>query len=103
VALAASGSSEARRQLQAFRLLAPPLLWSELHSAVREAVWRGEITPARSDELLASFGQLGVAPDRPANLYTTAVALAEKLGWAKTYDAEYLALAQPAGGDGGQH
>ena len=47
--------------------------------------------------MLASFGQLGAARDRPATLYTTAVALAEKLGWAKTYDAEYLALARLRG------
>ena len=94
VALAASGSSAARRQLAEFRLSAPPLLWSEVHSAVREAVWRSEISSARADELLEAFGGLPVARERPAALYSTAVAIAEQLGWAKTYDAEYLALAQ---------
>jgi predicted nucleic acid-binding protein len=94
VALAASGSSEARRHLARFRLTAPPLLWSEVHSAIREAVWRGQITSATSQELLTAFGELGVSRERPAALYTTAVAIAEELGWAKTYDAEYLALAK---------
>ena len=98
VALAASGSSEAREQLGRFRLVAPPLLWSEVHSAVREAVRRDQITAARSQELLESFGQLAVARERPAALYATAVTIAERLGWAKTYDAEYLALAQLRGG-----
>lgn len=98
VALAASGSSEARRQLTPFRLAAPPLLWSEVHSAVREAVWREEISPAQSRELLQSFDELEIARERPAALYATAVQIAEELGWAKTYDAEYLALARLRGG-----
>jgi predicted nucleic acid-binding protein len=98
VALTASGSSAARRQLARFRLAAPPLLWSEVHSAAREAVWREEITPERAADLLKGFGQLGVRREQPAALYTTAVAIAEELGWAKTYDAEYLALARIRGG-----
>ena len=98
VALAASGSSQARRQLRGFHLAAPPLLWSEVHSALREAVWRNEIDRAQSEELLRSFGELAIARERPAALYVTAVAIAEELGWAKTYDAEYLALARLRGG-----
>lgn len=98
VALAASGSSEARRQLTRLRLTAPPLLWSEVHSAVREAVWREEITAARSRELLESFHELEIARERPVALYATAVEIAEELGWAKTYDAEFLALARLRGG-----
>ena len=98
VALAASGSSEARRQLTRFRLAAPPLLWSEVHSAVREAVWRQEVSPARSRELLQSFHELEIARERPGGLYAMAVEIAEELGWAKTYDAEYLALARLRGG-----
>jgi predicted nucleic acid-binding protein len=98
VALTASGSAAARRNLERFRLAAPPLLWSEVHSAAREAVWREEITPQRAQDLLAAFARLGVHREQPAALYTTAVAIAEELGWAKTYDAEYLALARLRGG-----
>lgn len=38
------------------------------------------------------------APTGPAGLYTRAYAIASELGWAKTYDAEYLALAALLGG-----
>lgn len=98
VALAASGSARARRQLARYRLASPPLLWSEVHSAVREAVWREEITSEKSRELLRAFADLGVHREQPATLYATALAIAEELGWAKTYDAEYLALARLRGG-----
>lgn len=98
VALAASGSATARSQLSRFRLVAPPLLWSEVHSAVREAVWREEIPRAIGEGLLRSFSDLGVRREQPRALYATAMAIAEELGWAKTYDAEYLALARLRGG-----
>lgn len=98
VALAASGSAQARGSLASFRLAAPPLLWSEVHSAVREAVWRDQITRSQAGELLRDFNRLGIHREQPAALYRTAVAIAEELGWAKTYDAEYLALARLRGG-----
>ena len=94
VALAACGSSDAREQLRRFRLAAPPLLWSEVHSAVREAVWRSEVTADRAARLLDSFDELAVTRERPAALYETAVVIAQQLGWAKTYDAEFVALAR---------
>lgn len=61
-------------------------------------MWRDEISRRISEELLRSFRELGVARERPTALYATAVEIAEELGWAKTYDAEYLALARLRGG-----
>jgi predicted nucleic acid-binding protein len=78
-------------------LVAPPLLWSEALSAIRELRWRREI----SDDLAArAFDALLRAPVRrrvPHQLYREAWRVADKLGWAKTYEAEYVALARILG------
>jgi predicted nucleic acid-binding protein len=79
------------------RLLAPPLLWSEGSSVIHELRWRGEIT-----ERLASiaFAALVAAPIRaraPRGARKETWRVADELGWAKTYDAEYVALARMLG------
>jgi predicted nucleic acid-binding protein len=75
-------------------MLAPPLFWSEVTSVLHELKWRGSI----SDELAAiAIDRLGTAPvarRAPADLQRRAWGIANQLGWAKTYDAEYVALAQ---------
>ena len=77
-----------------FDLVSPALLWSEVTSVLNEMRWRGELSPplaqAAFDRLLAS------SIDRHAgdDLYRTAREVARTLGWAKTYDAEYVALAR---------
>jgi predicted nucleic acid-binding protein len=75
-------------------LVGPPLLWSEVTSALHELGWRREIT--RELERLATerFGRLRIAMRRTRHLYGEARHLADRLGWAKTYDAEYVALAR---------
>lgn len=90
-------SSRARATLQDHDLLGPPLLWSEVYSAVHEAVWRRELDDAAGDALLRVFHDLGVQRRAPARLHSEAYALAGELGWAKTYDAEFLALARLEG------
>jgi predicted nucleic acid-binding protein len=74
-------------------LRAPQLMWSEAEAALHEAAWRGELASdaarAALDRLLAS----PIAPERPAGLAERAWAVADDFGWAKTYDAEYVALA----------
>src|SRR6266542_5853554 len=75
-------------------LLAPPLLWSEVRSALHEAQWRGDID---RDLARASSGRLHSAPitlHAEPGLWPAAWDLADRLGWAKTYDAEFVALAQ---------
>jgi predicted nucleic acid-binding protein len=74
-------------------LVAPPLMWSEARSSLREAVWRGEVPP---DEARGTLDVLERGPVRRRDhrrLGYEAWRFAEELGWAKTYDAEYLALA----------
>lgn len=93
-ALRASQSAAARRALQRHELLGPPLLWSEVHSAVHEARWRRQLDAEGAAAVLVAFRELGVRLRRPRRLHDEAYALADELGWAKTYDAEFVALAR---------
>jgi predicted nucleic acid-binding protein len=75
------------------RLVAPPLLWSETRSTLHTMAWRGA---AAADVARAAAGRLDSAPiqeRRHDDLGREAWRIADELGWAKTYDAEYLALA----------
>ena len=75
-------------------LLAPTLLRSQTLSAIHEAVHRGEI-PA--DVALARLTRVWAMRIRllgDAVLRRRAFDLAEQLGWAGTYNAEYVALTQ---------
>ena len=82
--------------LRSFDLVAPPLLWSEVTSAIHELQWRREISAELAGASLAKFNKVSVRPRRPAGLYEEAWRLADRIGWAKTYDAEYVALARLA-------
>ncbi len=77
-------------------LVAPCLLWSEVPSVINEMAFRGEISRALADRAIERFlaGKLHVSERRHSELTITAVGIARELGWAKTYDAEYLALAR---------
>lgn len=74
--------------------VAPSLLWSEAPSAIHELRWRG----AASDELatgaLTALMAAPISVRRPKELPQLAWEVADLLGWAKTYDAEYVALAR---------
>jgi predicted nucleic acid-binding protein len=78
-------------------LVAPPLMWSEARSALRQGQWRGELDPASAQ---AAHRRLEAAPVKPKThrlLGAEAWRIADEFGWAKTYDAEYLALASLLG------
>lgn len=77
-------------------LIAPPLLRSEVPSALHEMAFRGEISGALAELALQRFlgKKLGIAERRPDDLTSTAWQVADDFGWAKTYDAEYVALAK---------
>lgn len=78
-------------------LCAPALLWPEFRSAVRGAAWRGDISVERSHELALALSRLAVTPRTNRRLGPEALRIAEKLGWARCYDAEYCALASLLG------
>jgi predicted nucleic acid-binding protein len=73
-------------------LLAPTLLRSQTLSALHEAVHRGEITEAVALERLARIQALPIRLLGDAVLRRNAWQIADRLGWAETYDAEYVAL-----------
>jgi len=91
-------SPVARADLETHELIAPPILWSEVHSAMRGVVWRGEIKGSEMLAALDVFWELPIARRAPRRMYELAMELAERLGWVKTYDAEFLALAEIEGG-----
>jgi len=75
-------------------LLAPTLLRSQTLSALHEAVHEGEIPPDVALELLSRIRAMPIRLLGDAVLRRRAWDLAEQLGWAETYDAEYVALTQ---------
>jgi predicted nucleic acid-binding protein len=87
----ASEEVEVRR---AHKLLAPTLLRSQTLSALHEAVQRGEIPANVARDRLARIGRMPIRLLGDAVLRRRAWELADQLGWASTYDAEYVALTQ---------
>ena len=75
-------------------LLAPTLLRSQTLSALHEAVQRGEISTDAARERLARIGRIKIRLLGDAVLRRRAWQIADQLGWAQTYDAEYVALTQ---------
>ena len=75
-------------------LLAPTLLRSQTLSTLHEAVQRGEIPAKVAREHLARIGKMKIRLLGDAVLRGRAWDLASKLGWASTYNAEYVALTQ---------
>jgi predicted nucleic acid-binding protein len=76
------------------KLLAPTLLRSQTLSALHEAVQRGEIPADVARDRLAVIGRMPIRLLGDAVLRRRAWDLADQLGWASTYDAEYVALTQ---------
>jgi predicted nucleic acid-binding protein len=75
-------------------LVAPHLMWSEASSVLHELRWRREISSELAIIALARLTAADVGARRPKGLIEEAWRVADRLGWAKTYDAEYLALAR---------
>jgi predicted nucleic acid-binding protein len=73
-------------------LLAPTLLRSQTLSALHEAVHAGEIAPDVALERLSRIWAMPIRLLGDAVLRRNAWKIADQLGWAETYDAEYLAL-----------
>jgi predicted nucleic acid-binding protein len=75
-------------------LLAPTLLRSQTLSTLHEAVQRGEMPADLARDHLAQIGRMPIRLLGDAVLRRRAWELADKLGWASTYNAEYIALTQ---------
>jgi predicted nucleic acid-binding protein len=75
-------------------LLAPTLLRSQVLSVLYQAVQRGELTKKVADERLNYLRGLRLRLLGDRVLQNVAWRIAADLGWADTFDAEYLALTQ---------
>lgn len=78
----------------AHKLLAPTLLRSQTLSALHEAVLRGEITAGVGRDRLARIGRMPIRLLGDGVLRRRAWEVTDHLGWASTYNAEYVALTQ---------
>jgi predicted nucleic acid-binding protein len=76
---------------------APALMWSEARSALHERAWRRELHPDQAEAARTRIDQVKVELETHARLAEEAWRIADELGWAKTYDAEYVALASLLG------
>lgn len=74
-------------------LVAPHLMWSEAASVLHELRWRKEISGDLAAVAMERLAAGRISPRRPKGLIDEAWRMADRLGWAKTYDAEYVALA----------
>lgn len=75
-------------------LIAPPPLWSEALSSLHEARWRGAVTDEAAGEALRRLTNSPITRRTHRGLLAEAWRLSDELGWAKTYDAEFIALAR---------
>lgn len=91
--LAADGLAPLRR----FDLHAPTLLWSEVGSALSQMRLRSDIDEDNVQGALDRLAAATIEAHESAGLIREAGALARRLGWAKTYDAEYIVLARSLG------
>jgi predicted nucleic acid-binding protein len=75
-------------------LLAPTLLRSQTLSVLHEAVHRGELAADVARDRLEHVWRMPIRLLGDAVLRRRAWEAAERMGWAETYTAEYVALTQ---------
>jgi predicted nucleic acid-binding protein len=75
-------------------LLAPTLVRSQTLSALHRAVHDGELAPDVARDRLARIRGLKIRLLGDAVLQRRAWDVADRLGWADTFDAEYVALTE---------
>jgi predicted nucleic acid-binding protein len=76
------------------QLLAPTLVRSQVLSLLFQAVGRGELTKQDADQQLRYLRGLKIRLLGDRVLQNVTWQLADRLGWADTFDAEYIALTQ---------
>jgi predicted nucleic acid-binding protein len=78
-------------------LVAPPLMWSEARSVLHEAARRGDLTAASARRLRRLVDGAPVLEQSHPTLGEAAWDVADRLGLARIYAAEYVALARLLG------
>ena len=94
VAVAASHSPVGLARFGTQRLVAPHLMRAEAASVLHEMVWRKEIDRERGRVMLGRLLDSPIELMAPDELTGEAWQVADELGWAKVYDAHYVALAR---------
>lgn len=97
VAVAASATHVGFARFRGIELIAPPLLWIEVGSALHAAMWRGELRRDQAEPMLQRALAAPIKSVAPKALQSESWAVADEMGWAKTYDANYVALARLLG------
>jgi predicted nucleic acid-binding protein len=93
VVVPACAAADGFAELGSEPLAGPPLLWSEARSVLHETAWRGEIDSDDADAARLRLEECPVERMDHPELGEEAWRIANELGLAKTYDAEYVALA----------
>jgi predicted nucleic acid-binding protein len=75
-------------------LVAPSLIHFEVLSTPHEMQWRHDIPDEMADLGRTRHGQMPVRIEQSSELSNEAWRIADEFGWAKTYDAHYVALAR---------
>lgn len=78
-------------------LHAPALLYYEVVSAIRKAVWQGRLDPGLARQAIAIAEAVPLTVHPPGRLERV-LEIAEALGRRRTGDAVYIALAEELGG-----
>lgn len=75
-------------------LVGPPLLWSEGRSTLHLRATKGEVEAKRARLLHKRLATAPIQRLDPPDLGVMTWTIADELGWGRTYDAEYVALAK---------
>ena len=97
VAQEIAAAPERRAMLRDRHLVAPPLLWSEARSSLHERVHRSELGRDLALAMLVELESGWLHPTTHPKLTAESWRVADELGWTKTYDAEFVALARLLG------
>jgi predicted nucleic acid-binding protein len=80
--------------LAGHQIHAPAHLASEVTSTVRERHFRGEVGEDVANQAIHALQSIAIEYAPPGSLAVDGFRLAVEHGWAKTYDAEFVALAR---------
>lgn len=94
VAIAACHTPVGFARFRGQEMVAPQLMILEASSVFHEMSWREEIGKQRAKQMLTRLLKADIDIRAPKGLTEAAWDVADELGWAKTYDAQYVALAR---------
>lgn len=97
VTIASVGSADGFKTLGDEDLVAPALMWSEARSTLHLGLLNGKVSTEHAEAQLEHLESCPVRRINDPELGRTAWKIAEQFGWGRTYDAEYVALAQILG------